>query len=64
MQAMTAENLMSMDVRSVDVNTDLAEIASLMGEVDVHHLPVLEDGTVAGLISRREIIQALAGQLS
>jgi len=64
MQAMTAENLMSMDVRSVDVNTDLAEIASLMGEVDVHHLPVLEDGAVAGLISRREIIQALAGQLS
>ncbi len=64
MQAMTAENLMSMDVRSVDVNTDLAEIASLMGEVDVHHLPVLEDGTVAGLISRREIIQALAGKLS
>lgn len=64
MQAMVAENLMSMDVRTVDVNADLAEIASLMGEVDVHHLPVLEGGFVAGLISRREIIQALAGQLS
>jgi len=64
MQAMVAENLMSMDVKTVDVNADLAEIASLMGEVDVHHLPVLEDGSVAGLISRREIIQALAGQLS
>ncbi len=64
MQAMVAENLMSMDVKTVDVNADLAEIASLMGEVDVHHLPVLEGGSVAGLISRREIIQALAGQLS
>jgi len=64
MQAMIAGNLMSMDVRTVDVNADLAEIASLMGEVDVHHLPVLEEGSVAGLISRREIIQALAGQLS
>jgi CBS domain-containing protein len=64
MQAMVAENLMSMDVKTVDVGADLAEIASLMGEVDVHHLPVLENGSVAGLISRREIIQALAGQLS
>lgn len=64
MQAMMAENLMSMDVRTVDVDADLAEIASLMGEVDIHHLPVLEEGSVAGLISRREIIQALAGQLS
>jgi len=64
MQAMMAEDLMSMDVRVVDVDADLAEIASLMGEVDIHHLPVLEGGFVAGLISRREIIQALAGQLS
>jgi len=63
MQAMVAENLMSMDVKTVDVNASLAEIASLMGEVDIHHLPVLEDGAVAGLISRREVIQALAGKL-
>jgi len=64
MQAMVAENLMSMDVKTVNIDADLAEISSLMGEVDIHHLPVLEDGVVAGLISRREVIQALAGQLS
>jgi len=64
MQAMVAENLMSMGVKTVDADTELAELASLMGEADVHHLPVLEKGLVVGLISRHEIIQALAGQLS
>jgi len=64
MQAMMAENLMSMHVKTVDVNADLAELASLMGEADIHHLPVLEGEFVAGMISRRDIIRALARQIS
>jgi len=63
MQALVAEDLMTTEVKTIQVDTSLAEIASMMGEDDVHHLPVLEDNTVVGLISRREIIQALSGQL-
>jgi len=63
MQALVAEDLMTTQVKTIQADTSLAEIASMMAEDDVHHLPVLEDDAVVGLISRREIIQALAGQL-
>ncbi len=61
MQAIKAEDLMVTQVKTVESSAPLSEVASLMAESDVHHLPVLEDGFVVGMISRREVIQALAG---
>jgi len=63
MQALLAEDLMNSDVRTVDVNADLTEIASLMSDERMHHLPVLDGDTVVGLISRHDVIKALAGRL-
>jgi CBS domain-containing protein len=60
MLALKAGDLMSRDVRSVTPEADLPTIASLMSEQEVHHLPVLEKDTVVGLISRHELIKALA----
>ncbi|MFF5289473.1 CBS domain-containing protein [Paractinoplanes globisporus] len=38
---------------------DVAEVAERMLEHDVRSMPVLEDGTVVGIISRRDILRAM-----
>lgn len=61
MQAIRAEELAHSDVTTVDIDSDLNEIASVMGDQHVHHLPVLEDGAVVGLIGKHDVIKALVG---
>ena len=63
MQAMTAEDLMAREVKTVAPSTKLDEIAALMSEGNVHHLPVVSNDTVEGLISKHELIKALAKKL-
>ena len=63
MQAVVAKDLMVTDVQTVDVDDDLSQVAALMSESHVHHLPVLEDNIVVGVINRHAVIQALAGHL-
>ncbi len=60
MQAMTAEDLVQLNVKTVDADASLAEIATIMSDHAVHHLPVLENGQVVGLISKHDVIKALA----
>ena len=59
MQAMTAEDLVNEDVTTVNVDTDLNEIASIMGDKSVAHLPVLDGGSVVGMICKHDVIKAL-----
>lgn len=59
MQAMDAECLMQSDVQSVNADAPLSEIASIMGDQRIHHLPVLDGGLVVGLISKHDVIKAL-----
>jgi CBS domain-containing protein len=63
LQALVAEDLMAHDVQTVTVDTDLSEIASLMSDAEMHHLPVLDGDSVVGLISRHDVIKALTGRL-
>lgn len=60
MQAMTAEDLMQTDVQTVQPDAGLDEIATIMSDARVHHLPVLDGDTVVGMISRHDVIRALA----
>lgn len=64
MQALKAADLMSRDVQTVAPDTEASMIASMMSEKDVHHLPVLENDAVIGLISRHDLIKAMAGSTS
>jgi CBS domain-containing protein len=61
LQALNAGDLMSRQVQSVGPDANLPAIASLMSDKEVHHLPVLEQDMVVGMISRHELIKALAG---
>ncbi|MDQ6988697.1 MAG: CBS domain-containing protein [Mariprofundaceae bacterium] len=63
LQALTAEELMVSELRSVAPSTTLDDIASLMSEAHVHHLPVIQDGSVEGIITKHDVIRALAKRL-
>lgn len=63
LQALTAEELMVSDVKSVAPSTSLDAIASLMSESGVHHLPVIEDDAVEGILNQHDVIRALAKTL-
>lgn len=60
MQAMTAEDLADPKVKTVQPDTSLNDIATIMSDVRVHHLPVLEGDAVVGMISKHDVIRALA----
>jgi len=59
LQAVTAGELASDGVRTVGPDTELSEIASIMGDNSVHHLPVLDGDVVIGLIGKHDVIKAL-----
>ncbi len=61
MQAMRAESLMHSDVLTVDAAAPLHEVASIMGDRKVHHLPVLDGESVVGMICKHDVIKALVG---
>ena len=45
---------------SVDEEADLAEVATLMETKRIKRLPVLRDGRLVGIISRANLVRALA----
>ncbi len=59
LQAMTAEDLARTEVVTVAVDTDLGEIAAVMGDENVHHLPVMDGDEVVGMINKHDVIKAL-----
>ena len=59
MQAMKAEDLIHDQVTTVNADSDLGEIASIMIDQHVHHLPVLDGDFVVGLICKHDVIKAL-----
>jgi len=63
MQAMVAGDLMVTDIQTIDVEDDLSRIATLMSETHMHHVPVVEDDIVVGLITSHDVMKALAGRL-
>ncbi len=63
LQALTAEELMSTDLKTVSPDEPLDKLASLMGDQHIHHLPVISGDTVEGLVSKHDVIRALAKRL-
>jgi CBS domain-containing protein len=53
-------DIMSRDVISVAETTDLAEVAMLLETKLIKRVPVVRDGKVVGIISRANLVRALA----
>ena len=49
----------SKDVLTVDEETPLDELASIMAEKSIHTLPVLHEGKLVGVIGKQDIIKTL-----
>ena len=51
---------MSEDVQWVNDHADVADVARLMFHERIRSVPVLSDGRVVGIISRRDLLRVLA----
>ena len=60
LQALQAADLMVREITVVEPDDTLDDIARLMSDDNIHHLPVVDGDCVVGLISRHEVIRALA----
>lgn len=60
--ATRARDIMTRDVLSVAPDTSLAKIATLLEKRGVKRVPVLQDGRLVGIVSRSNLVQALAAK--
>lgn len=58
--ATTVKDMASAPVTCADVGATLGELAAMMETFDYRQLPVVREGRLVGLVSRQEIIRALA----
>ena len=59
LEALTAEDIMSKDPVTVDVETTIAEVMKLLNEQGVLRVPVTARGKLVGIISREDVIRAV-----
>jgi CBS domain-containing protein len=63
LQALTAQELMVTNLKTVSPSTTINDIASTMSDSSIHHLPVIENQTVEGILTKHDLIRALASHL-
>jgi CBS domain-containing protein len=56
----TVGAVMTRDPRTVAPNTDVAKVARLMLDERLRSVPVLENGLVVGVVTRRDLLRVLA----
>jgi CBS domain-containing protein len=61
---LTAGEVMSVDVVTVHPEESVVKAARMMLETQVRHLPVLDGGLIAGIVSIRDLLEVLAVQAS
>jgi len=59
-----AADVMTRDVATVDATTPVAEIVHLLEARRIKRVPVLRDGRLVGIVSRRNLLQSLAASLA
>ncbi len=62
MAGATVGDIFSEDAVTVQEDTTITEIATIMSEQHVHTLPVLKDNTLVGVIGKKDIIKTIASQ--
>src|SRR5262249_37193345 len=58
--ARTAQDVMTRDVVSVDETTPLADVATLLETKRIKRVPVLRAGKLVGIVSRANLVRAVA----
>ena len=60
--AASAEDMMTEDPVTVDPSASIREAARLISEKGHNRIPVVEHGRMVGLVTRVDVLQALAGE--
>lgn len=60
----TAGEVMTTDLVSARSDESILEAAQQMLDAEVRHLPVLDDGAIAGFVSMRDVVAVLAGSVA
>lgn len=55
----TVADIYTQPVVTIDKNTPIEEIATIMAEKNIHTIPVLEDGKIVGVVGTRDILMTL-----
>ena len=58
----TARDIMSAPVVTVGEETEVGEIARLLAAHRIKRVPVVRDGRIIGIVSRADLLRALAGR--
>jgi CBS domain-containing protein len=56
----TVGEVMDAHPKTVGVDATLEDVATLMHESDVTHIPVVDNGRVVGLVARSDIVRFIA----
>ena len=64
MAAFAVGDICTRDVITVDDETSVEEIATIMTEKKIHLLPVLKEGKLIGIIGKKDLIRGMAGEAS
>jgi len=59
MMAMTVSQAMTPNPRTVETETALEDIATLMVRKNIHTLPVLDEGKLVGIIGKEDVLRTL-----
>ena len=64
MAASTVEDIYTKEVVTVNEETPVDNIATIMAEKKIHLLPVLKEGKLVGIIGKKDIIKGLSRDVS
>lgn len=64
MTASTVGEVCTRKVVTINEETLIDEIATIMNDKRIHLLPVLKDGRVVGIVGKKDLIKGIAGEAS
>ena len=56
---MSVASIMTGHVHTASLNEDILHVLQRMAEIDVRHMPVVEDGVLIGLVTRKDALEGL-----
>ncbi|MCC7202752.1 MAG: CBS domain-containing protein [Nitrospirae bacterium] len=60
MAATKVEDIFRRDVVTITESSTIEEIATIMSEKNIHHLPVVKKGKLVGIVGKKDIVKAIA----
>ena len=60
MAATKVSDIYKRDVVTITENTTIEEVATIMCEKDIHHLPVVKKGKLMGIVGKKDVVKAIS----